>query len=73
MDAPDLSREQTLTIIRDAENLALRDHRGLPGTDGTGIFRIFCACPRGAFTPDAWMAHIRSVAARAIEVKPAQR
>jgi hypothetical protein len=73
MEPPDFSREQTVALFRDAANAALKDHWGLPGTDGTGIFRIFCACPRGAFTPDAWMAHIRSVAARAIEVKPAQR
>lgn len=65
----DISRSSVIAIFREAENEALKRHWGVPGSDGTGHFRVLCAC-RNGYSLESWSDHLRAVRNIAREVKP---
>ena len=55
-------REWVVARFRDLDNETLKQHVGLPGSDGQGELRILCKC-RLAYEPAAWFLHLKGVVA----------
>jgi hypothetical protein len=56
----DLDKSSVISIVREADNDALKRHCGQPGSDGTGNLGILCACHLG-FTLPEWPLHLHAV------------
>ena len=55
----DLSREQVITIYRDAGDAELRRHIPLLQTDGKGFIGFLCGCGQ-TYSHDAWWVHVNA-------------
>lgn len=56
---PDLSREQVVSIFREAGDAELRKHIPLMQTDGKGFIGFLCGCGR-TMNHDSWWQHVQT-------------